>query len=105
MVCNQAFLTSTLARRLVCYECEKKMRRKHGKGFAFSRWEANGNRCWWCGKKLHISDIQADHIIPVTQGGGGGSNIVPSCKRCNSKKSDHPAQAVALGSIPLESTV
>jgi len=44
------------------------------------------NKCCYCGEDLPITH---DHFIPVIKGGGYTlDNIVPACKRCNSKKHD-----------------
>ena len=46
--------------------------------------------CAYCGKKLVDSfDTTRDHIIPISKGGNNvKENIIPSCRSCNSKKSD-----------------
>jgi 5-methylcytosine-specific restriction endonuclease McrA len=44
------------------------------------------NRCYWCGAKCKPT---IDHVIPLARGGQHtASNIVASCKPCNSKKRD-----------------
>jgi len=44
-------------------------------------------KCAYCGKSKKLS---IDHIIPLTKNGINSlSNIVPSCKSCNSSKSNH----------------
>jgi 5-methylcytosine-specific restriction endonuclease McrA len=52
-------------------------------------------RCWWCGEPIYSAprgsdDIRAytvDHILPIRDGGTNEpDNLVPACKRCNSRK-------------------
>ena len=44
------------------------------------------NRCAYCGSK---QDIQQDHVIPISRGGGTTmNNIVPACRKCNQSKKD-----------------
>ncbi len=50
--------------------------------------EANG-RCLYCGVKVDLADMHADHFIPLSKGGSNlRENIVCSCASCNLKKSD-----------------
>ena len=93
----------------LCYECRKakereieRKRRQHGDGWAHARWELNGKRCWWCGKVTPWEEIHADHVIPLSKGGGGGGNLVPSCGPCNWSKHDLAAPLKAKGAIPDE---
>ncbi len=42
------------------------------------------NRCAYCGCE---GDIEQDHFIPLSRGGGyTANNIIPACKKCNSSK-------------------
>jgi 5-methylcytosine-specific restriction endonuclease McrA len=69
---------------------------KHNKG---------PHRCVYCGKRLKSTDIEVDHLIPVSKAKSSigarvwlricgifnvndHRNLVASCKRCNRKKSD-----------------
>lgn len=48
--------------------------------------KAQGNNCWWCGKRLK-GEYDVDHRIPLARGGSNGpDNIVISCKACNNSK-------------------
>ena len=45
-----------------------------------------GNACCYCGKK---KELEKEHFIPLKNGGEfTHNNIIPSCKSCNSSKSD-----------------
>jgi Restriction endonuclease len=49
-------------------------------------------RCAYCGKKVSLSGLSFDHVIPRCQGGKTcWENIVLACCRCNTKKgARHP---------------
>lgn len=62
-------------------------------------WDKCKGRCHYCGRKLHpFRTFQADHIIPITQGGTNDlKNLVGSCSLCNQRKSNKQYdQAVAV---------
>lgn len=45
--------------------------------------------CQYCNKKLSISEVTIDHVIPKSQGGKTSfSNCVVACWVCNNKKAD-----------------
>ena len=47
--------------------------------------EKCGRRCTYCGR--NDIGLTRDHVIPLTRGGSDDiSNIVPSCRSCNSRK-------------------
>lgn len=59
-----------------------------------TRWEwsqkvkAMNSTCYWCGKLLTKFEVTKDHLTPVSRGGSDRiDNLVPACKKCNSKKS------------------
>ncbi len=58
------------------------------------RVEAHGWRCFYCGKELDERTLTRDHRIPLSKGGcNWPSNLVPSCKSCNCRKSaTHPRE-------------
>ena len=50
--------------------------------------EANG-RCLYCGIKIELDEMHADHFIPLVKGGSNlRENIVCSCASCNLSKHD-----------------
>ena len=53
------------------------------------------NKCSYCGDKFQTRDLNLDHVIPRSRGGGTNwDNIVLSCIPCNKKKADKsPAEA------------
>ena len=49
--------------------------------------EKLGKRCAYCGYKFKVSELQVEHIIPHSRGGGNGvGNLVLSCGPCNNFK-------------------
>jgi 5-methylcytosine-specific restriction endonuclease McrA len=51
--------------------------------------ERDEYRCQYCGKNLPNKELNMDHVIPRDRGGGTSwENVVISCIRCNSKKSN-----------------
>jgi hypothetical protein len=68
------------------------------RGKKFNRknlWERDGHICSYCSKKLKLSEVTFDHVVPKSQGGKCvWTNIVCACADCNLKKSDKtPDQA------------
>ena len=56
-------------------------------------------RCYWCNTPIRLINPNRDqhgrfpkngatreHLIPKSQGGGGGANIVFACRRCNTER-------------------
>jgi 5-methylcytosine-specific restriction endonuclease McrA len=55
---------------------KKKMTDQHG-------------RCYYCGDKLYVGNIEIDHFVAKSNGGSGcNNNLVLSCIECNRKKSN-----------------
>ena len=57
--------------------------------FSYEDWKATlaffDYQCAYCGES--VSDLQQDHVVPVSRGGGYVvGNIVPCCARCNGSK-------------------
>jgi len=51
--------------------------------------ERDDYRCQYCGKAFAPKELNMDHVLPKDKGGGTSwENVVTSCIRCNSKKSN-----------------
>ena len=51
--------------------------------------ERDDYRCQYCGKTFAPKELNMDHVLPKDKGGGTSwENVVTSCIRCNSKKSN-----------------
>ena len=64
-----------------------------GKGITLAQWHGiikrQKYRCYWCRYKFSVDRLTIDHVTPVSKGGShDDSNIVASCKPCNSSKGD-----------------
>jgi len=45
------------------------------------------NRCQYCGGRFPTSDLNLDHVVPLSRGGKSTwDNVVCCCVRCNSRK-------------------
>jgi len=45
------------------------------------------NRCQYCGGKFPTSELNLDHVVPLSRGGKSTwDNVVCCCVRCNSRK-------------------
>ena len=54
-----------------------------------SLFKRDDNMCMYCGSNGSSEHLTRDHIIPTSKGGLDiWTNVVASCKRCNSHKSD-----------------
>ena len=52
--------------------------------------ERDGFRCCYCGRQAPSVALEADHVIPVLEGGPTSlENLVTSCWECNSGKGKH----------------
>ena len=51
--------------------------------------ERDGYKCQYCAKDLPLKELNMDHVVPRDRGGvTTWENVVISCIRCNSKKSN-----------------
>lgn len=47
-----------------------------------------GGYCAYCGCSITLSEMQADHIVPLHKGGADEvDNMLPACRSCNHYKS------------------
>lgn len=67
-----------------------KREREKAKKLKKTQWwqnKLNAEICYFCGKKFPRDELTMDHLVPVSRGGKSTkSNIVVSCKNCNSEK-------------------
>lgn len=50
--------------------------------------EKMGGHCAYCGEIITISQMQVDHIVPISRGGADEmGNMFPACRSCNHYKS------------------
>ena len=55
-------------------------------GQLWHHWGQFNHQCAYCGS---AGDLQVEHVIPISKGGGHHlGNIVPACRRCNYSKGD-----------------
>lgn len=53
--------------------------------------------CQYCAKKLKISEVTLDHVLPKSQGGKlHWKNVVTACHECNSKKGNKSLKQVNM---------
>jgi 5-methylcytosine-specific restriction endonuclease McrA len=78
------------------------------RGVKFSRINVatrDGFRCQYCGRKLPLSKLTYDHVVPRSQGGKTRwENIVMACYDCNGRKGDRtPTQAgMRIDKLPVK---
>lgn len=49
----------------------------------------DSHECQYCGRKLLLSEVTIDHVIPRSKGGPNHwENVVAACASCNSRKAD-----------------
>lgn len=62
-------------------------REKISDGLRFRVLSRDGFRCRYCGAHGSETQLQIDHVVPVTAGGKNHErNLVTACKSCNSGK-------------------
>ena len=59
--------------------------------------ERDDFRCQYCGKNFPVKELNMDHVVPRDRGGGTTwENVVISCIKCNSKKSNHSPKEAGM---------
>ena len=59
--------------------------------------ERDDFRCQYCGKNFPVKDLNMDHVVPRDRGGGTSwENVVISCIKCNSKKSNRSPKEAGM---------
>lgn len=52
-------------------------------------WALFDKSCAYCRKPLALTDVQAEHVVPISRGGANNiGNLLPSCMPCNADKRD-----------------
>lgn len=58
------------------------------------------NTCQYCGQQLPRSELNIDHVVPVSQGGKTTwDNVVCSCLRCNHRKGGRTPEQAGLRTL------
>lgn len=53
---------------------------------------SQGGKCCYCGERLSLETVTADHIVPIKSGGRTErTNIAAACRGCNGAKKSMPA--------------
>lgn len=55
-------------------------------------WRKSSKVCFYCGQPLRPGTATRDHVVPRSEGGGGGWNVVLACRPCNKRKANLPVQ-------------
>jgi len=64
-------------------------RKAIGKRVRFEVFKRDGFKCQYCGAQAPEAVLEADHINPVSKGGGNDiMNLVTACRSCNAGKSN-----------------
>ncbi len=62
----------------------------------------DGGLCMYCGDAIPYKDSTLDHVHPKSRGGDDGyTNIVLSCKVCNTSKNDRTLQEAGLSLLAV----
>jgi 5-methylcytosine-specific restriction endonuclease McrA len=70
--------------RLVAYDKVPKREVRFNRRNIMARDE---HRCQYCGKRLSVSQLSIDHVVPKSRGGKSSwTNVVAACNPCNTRK-------------------
>lgn len=58
--------------------------------FRYYVWNVEPVLCAYCNRRLSKRTRTRDHVVPRSQGGPNGDNLVPACAPCNHAKADAP---------------
>lgn len=73
--------------RVILLNGYDRMPRRHVRLTRENIYRRDKNRCQYCGKHFQRSDLNLDHVVPLSQGGiTSWENVVCSCVPCNQKK-------------------
>ncbi len=71
-------------------EADIRAERSKARSLRKTRWwqqKTSTGTCWYCGEKVGFKNLTMDHIIPLSRGGRSTKdNLVPCCRRCNTRK-------------------
>lgn len=58
--------------------------------------------CAYCGQRFHERDLQCEHIVPESRGGGWSwMNLVTACGACNGAKADRTPEEAGMPLVYL----
>jgi len=62
----------------------------------------DGSICMYCGHAFAYEQLSRDHIFPASRGGRDEwSNVITSCKRCNSHKRDRTPEEAGMSLLAI----
>ena len=71
-------------------EAELRREKARAREMRKTRWwqqKTSSGMCYYCGAVVGPKELTMDHLVPLAMGGRSNrSNLVPSCKVCNTKK-------------------
>lgn len=69
---------------LIAYE---RVPKRHVRFSRFNIYARDSNTCQYCNKRFSRADLNLDHVVPRSRGGGSSwENVVCSCHACNRRK-------------------
>nr|WP_278101153.1 HNH endonuclease [Microbacterium proteolyticum] len=99
--CGEEFTRKTVRSRFCTSRCGTKFKQTKRRGTQAGSpgtyswadivklWLKFDKCCAYCRLSVPMTNIEAEHVIPLSKGGANNTtNLLPSCKRCNSDKRD-----------------